>query len=73
MTEHVLPPPSEPLKVARELVDDRFRHGDALTLRHWRGGFWRWETTRWAEVEQRAMSAQAYEFTEDATYEKTDS
>jgi putative DNA primase/helicase len=41
-----------------------------LTLRHWRGGWWEWQTTRWVEVEQRAARAAAYAFTETAVYEK---
>ena len=31
--------------------------GGTLTLRHWRGGWWQWRTTHWAEVEHRAVRA----------------
>jgi putative DNA primase/helicase len=65
----VLPPPGEPMQVARELVADRYEHPvEGLTLRHWRGGWWQWRTARWVEVEQRAMAASAYAFTEHAVY-----
>ncbi len=39
-----LPPPSAPMEVARELVDERYTAAaGALTLRHWRGGWWEWD------------------------------
>jgi putative DNA primase/helicase len=64
-----LPPPSAPMEVARDLVADRYTGpSGALTLRHWRGGWWEWQGPRWVETEQRAMSAAAYRFTETATY-----
>lgn len=66
----VLPPPSAPMNVARELVAERYLHLDVMTLRHWRGGWWEWRGPKWVEVEQRAMSAAAYKFTENALYGK---
>jgi putative DNA primase/helicase len=38
-------------------------------LRHWRGGWWQWKTAHWSEVENRAMAAAAYRFTEHAVYD----
>jgi putative DNA primase/helicase len=67
-TEIVLPPPSAPMEVARTLVADSYSHPAGLTLRHWRGGWWQWKTTRWVELEQRAVAKAAYEFTEHAVY-----
>lgn len=68
-TPRELPPPSAPMEVARELIRTDFAdRSGALTLRHWRGGWWRWRTSRWIEVEQRAMAAAAYTFTEHAVY-----
>ena len=64
-----LPPPSSPMPVAQALVDEHFAHAaGSLTVRHWRGGWWRWDVARWVEVEQRAIRAEAYEFTERAVY-----
>src|SRR5262249_39111591 len=41
----VLPPPSAPMEVAREFVRHQFTDpAGALTLHHWRGGWWQWET-----------------------------
>jgi putative DNA primase/helicase len=67
----VLPPPSEPMQVAREFV----RHSclfdnvpDQLTLRYWHGGWWAWRRSHWAEVENRAVRSLLYAFTEHAVY-----
>jgi len=69
-----LPPPNAPMKVARVLARERYQHEDGTpTLRHWRGGWWQWRRSHWVEIEQRAARATAYEFTEYALYEKTDS
>jgi putative DNA primase/helicase len=66
----LLPPPSAPLEVAHALVKNKYvdEAGDQ-TLKHWRGGWWEWRTSRWVEVEQRAISTTAYEFTRHAIYE----
>lgn len=68
-----LPPPNQPMKVARVLARERYQLEDGTpTLRHWRGGWWEWRTSHWVEVEQRAARSAAYEFTEHAIYEKGD-
>jgi putative DNA primase/helicase len=64
-----LPPPSAPMAVARELAQECYTDSSGtLTLHHWRGGWWRWRTARWVELEQRQMDAAAYRFTADAHY-----
>jgi putative DNA primase/helicase len=69
----LLPPPNAPMEVARALVDERYTHpSGALTLRHWRGGWWEWQITRWVEVEARAARAAAYAFAEHAVYSAGD-
>jgi putative DNA primase/helicase len=67
-----LPPPSAPMEVARVLVEHDYSHPSGLTLRHWRGGWWQWQGPHWAELEQRAMAAAAYRFTEHAVYSSGD-
>src|SRR5215217_5956729 len=37
----VLPPPSRPLEVARELLEAQFSYDQTPTLLHWRGGWWK--------------------------------
>jgi len=64
----VLPPPSQPMAVARELLESHYLREGELTLHHWRGGWWVWRKSHWAEIEQRAMQAAAYQFTEHAVY-----
>ena len=63
----LLPPPSEPMAVARVFVDQCL-HNNSLTLRHWRGGWWMWRTTHWVEVEDREVRGILYRYTEHATY-----
>jgi putative DNA primase/helicase len=67
----MLPSPSAPMQVPRAFV----RHSllvdgipDAPTLRYWRGGWWVWRTTHWAEVENRTVRSLLYAFTEHAVY-----
>jgi putative DNA primase/helicase len=65
----LLPSPSAPMEVAHELL--LARHTDAsgaMTLRHWRGGWWQWQGPRWFERTQRGVASDAYHFTEHARY-----
>jgi putative DNA primase/helicase len=65
----LLPSPRAPMEVAREFV--RARYSDpagTLLLRHWRGEFWHWRRSHWAEIEHRAVRAAAYGFTEHASF-----
>jgi putative DNA primase/helicase len=63
----VLPPPSEPMAVARVFIESCLVD-EALTLLYWRGGWWKWKTSHWVEVEDKAVSAVLYQFTEHAVY-----
>ena len=61
------------MDVARRLVAEHYKTDkDVLMLRHWRGGWWEWQGPKWQEVEQRAVRATAYRFTETAMYMGTD-
>lgn len=69
MSENLLPSPKEPMAVAREFVRDEFTAPDhAFSLRSWRGGSWTWRTSHYAGLDERALRAKAYRYTEDATY-----
>ncbi len=69
-TRRQLPAPGDPMAVARELMTALYTDPTtgAPTLRHWRGGWWRWDRTHWSEREERAVRRDAYEFTEHAWY-----
>jgi putative DNA primase/helicase len=65
----ILPPPSAPLAVARQLVAERFMSPDGVLLRRrWRGQWWEWQTAHWAEIELGAIAKSAYEYTEGCWY-----
>lgn len=67
----VVPPPTAPMSVARELLKQNFTHGDGrLVLRAHRGDFYRWDGTCWPEAEARAVRGAAYKWLEDAVYMK---
>jgi putative DNA primase/helicase len=68
----MLPPPSDPMAVARKFVEHCCLHNGTageLTLRYWHGGWWVWRTTHWIEVEERQVRALLYAFTEYAIYD----
>jgi putative DNA primase/helicase len=58
------------MKVARKLAGLHYTHEPTRTptLRHWRGGWWLWQRSRWVEIEHRAARSMAYGFTEHALY-----
>jgi putative DNA primase/helicase len=67
--QRILPSPREPMAVARAFLADGWRHPDGTPLlRHWRGGWWMWQTSHWRESEPRAIRRLLYDFTENAIY-----
>jgi putative DNA primase/helicase len=64
----ILPPPSAPMAVAREFVEDRCLFGPHLTLRYWRAGWWTWNRSHWTEVGGRTARSALYQYTEHAVY-----
>jgi putative DNA primase/helicase len=64
----VLPPPSEPMAVARLFVELHCQHERLLTIRCWNGSWWTWRTTHWGEVHERTVRSLLYHFTENALY-----
>lgn len=59
------PSPSAPLAVARQIFQD-YQHEDSPTLVSWRGGWMRWHTTHWAELDTAALRSEVYRTLEDA-------
>jgi putative DNA primase/helicase len=66
----VLSEPGQPMAVARTFVSECCVFDGALTLRHWRGSWWSWQTSHWREVEDRSIRSLLYAFTERAVYPK---
>lgn len=56
-----MPSPADPMGVARELLAADYRHGDAYTLRHWRGDWHRWTGPQWSPVEPAEITAWLYD------------
>jgi putative DNA primase/helicase len=66
----ILPPPSNPMAVARKIVEHRFTSGSTMVLRAWRGGFYAWDGRCWPERDEVEVRAETYRFLEHATYLK---
>lgn len=59
--------PSNPMRTARKMLDDRYRHdtGNPLLLRH-RQEFWRWDGKRFAIFTKEPVDAAVWSYTERA-------
>ena len=66
----VVPPPTSPLPVSRELVDDVYKTEAGVVLRYYGGDLYRYDGTAWPEIEGRSVRAAAYKWLEDAVFEK---
>lgn len=62
-----LPAPADPMAVARVLLHD-FDVDGWLTLRSWRGGWMRWESSCWREVEAAELGSKIYQRLEHAQW-----
>jgi putative DNA primase/helicase len=69
--ERVLPSPTNPMAVARELLP-AWQHGQALKLRRWRGEWMAWDGPHWTETDADAMRADLYPRLEHAVFEYFD-
>jgi putative DNA primase/helicase len=68
----VLPAPSHPMAVARELVKRLYTLPTGEHLRNHRGDFFQWDGTKWPELQTRDLKKRAYELVEHAVYEQVD-
>jgi putative DNA primase/helicase len=64
--ETIIPHWSQPMAVARTFIGDRYSHDGVMTLRHWRGGWMKWCTTHWVEIEEPEVRSQLWKYTEHA-------
>ena len=63
----LFPPPSDPMAVARKLMEGRTFAG-LPTMLHWRNGWMRWEGPHWTEIEERTVRAECYQRLEQAEF-----
>jgi putative DNA primase/helicase len=66
----IVPPPSDPLAVARQFVDEHHRRELDATFASHRDLFYRWADTHWVEMEARDVRSALYGWLEDAQYWK---
>jgi putative DNA primase/helicase len=64
----VLPPPGQPVKVARELIGGMPASDGVPHWAWWREDFYRWSGAHWDVAEQAVIDQWLYEQTADATY-----
>ena len=64
----IVPPPTQPMAVARVLAKALYTTGEQFVLRDHRGDFYRWDETCWPEIEKRDVRAAAYKWLEHACY-----
>ncbi|MFJ7049769.1 phage/plasmid primase, P4 family [Streptomyces sp. NPDC101112] len=63
-----LPPPSNPLAVARRLLPDWQTEDGQLVCRRWRASWMRWNGTCWRETDEAQVRAAMYKRLEHAVY-----
>ena len=66
----LVPPPTRPMQVARELVSDLYETKTGLVLHDYRGDFYHYDGTCWPEMDARLVRTATYRWLEDAVYEK---
>jgi putative DNA primase/helicase len=71
MSERIVPPPTDPMAVARVFVADRYLGvGGTLLLRHHRNTFFRFADDHWPEDDDRRVRSELWLWSEDKWYEK---
>ena len=70
MGNPLFPSPNDPMSVARRLLND-YEHDGLATLKSWRGGWMKWESSCWIEIEGDTVKAAAYDRLEKAEYYHT--
>jgi putative DNA primase/helicase len=66
----IVPPPGDPMRVARQFVAEHYADERGARLVHHRGGFYAWAGTHWPEGEDRRVRSDVYRWLETAFYWK---
>jgi putative DNA primase/helicase len=64
----IVPAPSAPMAVAREIVKHLYTNPDGFVLRDHRGDFYQWDGTCWPEVDRRDVRGAVYTFLEHTDF-----
>jgi putative DNA primase/helicase len=68
-SETIWASPTDPAAVARRWLSENYPETDSVfTLRHWRGDFYRYDTTRWVPISEATISAALWRAMENASY-----
>jgi putative DNA primase/helicase len=67
VADEVIPPPTNPMAVARHL-SPAWQYGTLPTLLRWRSTWMRWEDSYWRELEDQELTAWLYKQLEYALY-----
>ena len=68
----IVPAPTAPMHVARELVKSLYTESVGLLLRDHRGDFYRYDGECWPELDRQSVRTDAYRWLEDAVYKKAE-
>jgi hypothetical protein len=63
-----VPPPGQPMRVARHLVKALYTTDRGITVRSHRGDFYQSDGSRYLEIDRRDVRRAAYEYLEHAEY-----
>src|SRR3954468_12864153 len=63
----LFPAPSAPMEVARIFMEPCQREGVSM-LYYWRGGWWRWQTSHWTQIDALKIESLLYKLTENVSY-----
>lgn len=66
----MVPAPTAPMHVARELVKDLYTKSDRLVLRYHCGDLYHYDGKCWPEMDRDSLREDAYKWLENAVYEK---
>lgn len=66
----LLPPPTQPMAVARKLAEALYSSPAGLLLRHHRGGWYEYTGTCWPQVAAQSVRVATYDYLEHALFEK---
>jgi putative DNA primase/helicase len=68
--ELIVPPPSNPMAVARMFLSTHYTDNGRILIRHHRNTFWSYNGSCWPELDERRLSSDLYRWLESAKFWK---